>query len=107
MSYKVDTTKNFDKEIKRLSKKFPSLKSEFKQLITKLEQNPTYGIHLGNNIYKIRLTIASKGRGKSGGARVMTYVKIIDQMVYLFSIYNKGEKSSISNKEIKKLIKHL
>ena len=72
-----------------------------------LAQNPTKGISLGNDIYKIRLSIQSKGKGKSGGARAMTFVQVTENKVTLFSIYNKGEKDSISDKEIKKLIKAL
>ena len=62
---------------------------------------------MGNDIYKIRLAIASKGKGKSGGARVLTFIKVTDTMVILFSIYNKGEKDAISDKEIAELIKDL
>ena len=60
---------------------------------------------MGNDIYKIRLAIASKNKGKSGGVRVMSFVKVIDTTVLLFSIYNKGVKDSISDKEIKVLLK--
>ena len=60
---------------------------------------------MGNYIYKIRLAIASKNKGKSGGARLMSFVKIIDTTVLLFSIYNKGYKNSISDKEIEELLK--
>ena len=62
---------------------------------------------MGNDIYKIRLAITSKGKGKSGGARVLTFIKVTDTMVILFSIYNKGEKDAISDKEIAELIKDL
>lgn len=65
---------------------------------------PNLGIPLGNDVYKIRLEIASKGKGKSGGARVITYAKLDDTTVLLLSIYNKGEKENITDKEIKKLL---
>ena len=107
MSYKVELSDNFKKEAKRLVKKYRSLKSEIADLITELEANPTKGTPLGNDIYKIRLAIASKGKGKSGGARVLTFVKVTDTMVILFSIYNKGEKDAISDKEVTQLIKDL
>jgi hypothetical protein len=58
----------------------------------------------GNNIYKIRLKIASKNKGKSGGARVLTFVKIENETVLLFSIYNKGDVDSLSDNQIKNLI---
>ncbi len=47
-----------------------------------LEENPTTGTPLGNDVYKIRLAIVSKNKGKSGGARVISFVKIIDETVY-------------------------
>ena len=106
-SYKVELSENFKKEAKRLSKKYRSLKSELFDLITELEANPTKGISLGSDIYKIRLSIASKGKGKLGGARVLTLVKVIDNMVILFSIYNKGDRDNITDKEIQDLIKDL
>ena len=105
MSYKIELSENFKKEAKKLSKKYPSLKTDLAILFEELEENPTTGIPLGNDIYKIRLAISSKNKGKSGGARVMSFVKINDTTVLLFSIYNKGDKDSISDKEIEELIK--
>lgn len=105
MSYKIELSENFKKEAKKLSKKYPSLKTDLASLFEELEKNPTTGISLGNDIYKIRLAISSKNKGKSGGARVMSFVKINDTTVLLFSIYNKGDKDSISDKEIEELIK--
>jgi hypothetical protein len=104
MNYNIIPIDNFKKEAKRLIKKYPSLKTELNELNDELETNPTLGTHLGNEIYKIRIAIASKGKGKRGGARVMTLVKIIDKTIYLFSIYNKGNKDSISDKEIQEIL---
>lgn len=105
MSYKIVLSANFKKEAKRLIKKYPSLKAELAILFSELEENPIIGTPLGNDIYKIRLAIASKNKGKSGGARIMSFVKIIETTVLLFSIYNKGDKDSISDKEIEELLK--
>jgi len=105
MSYKIELSANFKKEAKKLTKKYPSLKVELANLFTELEDNPTLGTPLGNDIYKIRLAIASKNKGKSGGARVMSFVKVTDTTVLLFSIYNKGDKDTISDKEIEELLK--
>lgn len=105
MNYNIELTDNFKKEAKRLIKKYPSLKSELIELVTELETNPTKGIPLGNDIYKIRLGIKSKGKGKSGGARIMSYLKVEKTEVLLFSIYNKGDKDSISDAAIRQLIK--
>jgi mRNA-degrading endonuclease RelE of RelBE toxin-antitoxin system len=105
MSYSIELSSNFKKEAKRLTKKYPSLKTELAQLFTELEANPTTGTPLGNNIYKIRLAITSKNKGKSAGARVLSFVKVTQTTVLLFSIYNKGEVDSLTDKEIKELIK--
>ena len=107
MSYSIELTENFKKETKKLSKKYPSLKTDLEELGKVLTETPSTGTHLGNQIYKVRLAIKSKGKGKSGGARVMTQVKIVNQTVYLFSIYDKGEKENISDNEIKELIKEI
>jgi len=105
MRYSVELSNNFKKEAKRLIKKYRSIKTEIIELITELETNPTMGTPLGNEIYKIRLAIKSKGKGKRGGARVMTFVKVTGNVVLLFSIYNKGDRDSIPDVEIQQLIK--
>jgi mRNA-degrading endonuclease RelE of RelBE toxin-antitoxin system len=100
MSYKVETIFVFDKQAKRLSKKYPSLKSDLIILIESLANDPEQGKPLGNNFYKIRFAISSKNKGKSGGARIIAYVKITATTVFLTSIYDKGEKSTITDKEL-------
>ena len=107
MSYSIIPTNGFEKELKRLVKKFPSLKNEYAELIFQILQNPEYGIFLGNNCYKIRLAISSKGKGKSGGARVITYLYIATETVYLLTIYNKGEKADLKPNELKEMVESL
>jgi hypothetical protein len=104
MKYKVELSGNFKKEAKKLIKKYPSLKAELAALFTELEGNPTKGSPLGNDVYKIRLAVASKGKGKSGGARVFSFAKVIDETVYLLSIYNKGDRDTISDNEIQDIL---
>lgn len=105
MSYNVLSIPPFDKQLKRLAKKYPSLKNEFRALLTSLERNAVQGTPLGNNCYKIRIAIGSKGKGKSGGARVITYIQIVVASVYLLSIYDKSEQDDISNKELNSLLR--
>jgi mRNA-degrading endonuclease RelE of RelBE toxin-antitoxin system len=88
MSYKIVLTDDFKTEFKKLFKKYSSLKLEIEELGNSLELNPTQGISIGKNCYKIRLAIRSKNAGKSGGARVIIHVKIIKQTVYFLSIYD-------------------
>lgn len=105
MNYNIELTPLFKKETKKLSKKYPSLKSDLTNLFSELENHPTLGVPLRNNVYKIRLAIASKGKEKSGGARVITYAQTDEKTVLLLSIFNKGDKDSISDKEIQELLK--
>ncbi|XDD51155.1 type II toxin-antitoxin system RelE/ParE family toxin [Leptospira sp. WS92.C1] len=107
MNFSILTSLQFERELKRLVKKYPSLKKEYKDLISSLENKPTQGTSIGQNCYKIRIPIASKGKGKSGGARVVTCVFLIDKIVYLVSIYDKSEKENISDKELQKIIQDL
>lgn len=95
----------FQKQAKKLIKKYPSLKTELLQLFDSLAENPIMGVNIGNNCYKIRISIASKNKGKSAGARVVINVYIDEKEVYLLTIYDKSDKSSISDKELKELIK--
>ena len=106
MSYNVKTIVVFERQAKRLVKKYSSLKSELLQLIQLLKETPQkQGISLGNNCYKIRIAIASKGKGKSGGARVITHLQISGSVVFLLSIYDKSEQPDITDTELTELLK--
>jgi mRNA-degrading endonuclease RelE of RelBE toxin-antitoxin system len=107
MSYNIIPTHRFEKELKRLAKKFPSLKNEFAELIKNISQNPESGTFIGNNCYKIRLAIGSKGKGKSGGARVITYLYVETETVYLLTIYDKSEKADLKPNDLAIMIENL
>jgi len=105
MSFKILATSNFTRQPKApLLKKYPSLLSDLQKLKTNLSTNPQTGVPLGKDCFKIRISIASKGRGKSGGARVITYVKIVNATVYLLTIYDKSERETITSKQLQFLI---
>ena len=101
----ITFTPEFKREYKRLSKKYASLDEDMKELIEELQENPTLGKSLGNNAFKIRLAISSKNKGKSGGARIITYFVTEENEVFLLSIYDKSEQESVSDKAIKALTK--
>jgi mRNA-degrading endonuclease RelE of RelBE toxin-antitoxin system len=107
MSYNVKTISVFERQAKRLIKKFPSLKKEIHELAVELKKKPTKGISIGHNCYKIRLAISSKGKGKSGGARVISHVIFKSGVIYLLSIYDKSEVENLSDKEILELVKRI
>ena len=104
MSYNVIPIDKFKKEAKRLIKKYPSLKHELFQLNQALIANPTIGTSLGNNAYKIRIAIKSKSAGKSGGARVITYIVTENKEIYLLTIYDKAEFETIDDKTLRRII---
>jgi len=106
MSYKIKALADFEKELKRLSKKYKSLGLDITNLITILRENPTLGTPIGKNLYKLRLAISSKNQGKSGGARLITCFQVIEETVYLVYIYDKSEINNISEKKIKELAKN-
>jgi len=107
MSFKVEATPNFLRESKQLSKKYLSLKKDLENLFLALSKNPTLGSPLGAGVYKIRMAITAKGKGKSGGARIITCFRIIKSTVYLVSIYDKSETESLKDADIRALIKKL
>lgn len=107
MSFNVIATEPFERKLKKLAKKHKSLKTDLAGVFAQLANDPTFGTPLGKDCYKIRVAITSKGKGKSGGARLITYVRIIKETVFLIDIYDKSDQSTISNKELKLLIELL
>ncbi|MDR1592085.1 MAG: addiction module toxin RelE [Prevotellaceae bacterium] len=120
MSATIRVTRSFKRQAKSLLKKYPSLQSELKQLNGILEENPHFGTEITHGVYKIRLAIKSKGKGKSGGARVISYhsdeplvIGITDETnenvlaVNLIAIYDKSETENIDDSEIRYLISNM
>ncbi len=107
MRYNVKTIPQFDKQFKGLVKKYPSFKIDFIDFVKTLKEKPNQGTLIAKNCYKIRLAIKSKGKGKSGGARVITNFIIADNTVYLLSIYDKSKKENLTDKELEELLKSI
>ncbi len=107
MNFSVIPSDKFKKEAKRLIKKFPSLKQELAELSTILAAQPDSGTPLGNNTYKIRIAIKSKHKGKSGGARVITYLVTEEKEIYLLTIYDKSEFDIVDDKTLQNIISSL
>jgi mRNA-degrading endonuclease RelE of RelBE toxin-antitoxin system len=101
----IELTKSFKRAFKRLHKKYQSLDSDLEKLLDSLEENPLQGDELGRDCFKVRMAIESKNKGKSGGSRVITCVKIVDDTIFLLTVYDKGEQSTIKDKELKMLLK--
>ena len=107
MNYRIKVLPNFAKDLKRLNKKYPSIKEDYSNLINELKLNPYSGVDLGGGLRKVRMTIKSKGRGKSHGARVITYLLLVSEdegEINLLTIYDKAERESISRSEIEEIL---
>ncbi len=107
MNFDVEITPYFKRQAKHLIKKYPSLKAEIIALIEALALDPEQGTSLGKGCFKIRIPITSKGKGKSGGARIITHVQIIRLKVYLLTIYDKSELGNLSEKELREILKNI
>ncbi len=110
MKYDIKLGKKFKKDFKRLWKKYRSLDCDLEKLIDSLEENPAQGADLGNNVRKVRMAISAKGKGKSHGARVITYTALVDTArgtVTLLTLYDKAEQDSITPQEIDALLAEL
>ena len=106
MTYNVYVVDEFKKDTKRLYKKYRSIKDDILGLIEKLEVDYKIGIHLGNNLYKIRVKNSDIG-GKSGGYRVVYYTKLPSNAIYLLTIYSKTKKENIDIEMLKPIIMRL
>lgn len=110
MSFEILTTSYFDIEAKRLAKRHRSFIEDLQDFQEELLKNPYQGTELSPGIRKIRLSIDSKGRGKSGGARVITFTYLVDEkdgVVILLLLYDKADASSIKMNVVRKIIKDL
>ena len=107
MNYSIKTYRAFDKELKRLAKRYKSLKEDFIHLAKDLINNPTQGVDLGGGVRKVRMAITSKGKGKSGGARVITLLithSDTESEIGLHYIYDKSERESLTDAELRAII---
>ena len=111
MNVIFDYLPEFEARAKDLAKKYKSFVQDYETFLDELERNPFGGKPLGHHTYKHRMAIASKGKGKSGGARVITYN--VQQhskeeiLVTLMSIYDKGEISNVSDSYLRSLVQRI
>jgi len=101
----------FQRGAKALRKKYPSFEDDYNTFLDELEKNPFSGEPLGKHTYKNRMAIASKGKGKSGGARVITYnlqQQSEDEVIItLMTIYDKSDISNVSDAYLRSLVQEV
>ena len=104
---RVKTSEDFRIAYKRLKKRHKSLQQDFEQLLTSLLQNPIQGVELDGGVRKVRMAITSKGRGKSGGARVIIRVRVVADELQLLYIYDKADYENVSEDFLRDVIKRM
>ena len=105
-SIKVDVTVKFQKKIKILAKKYRNIKDDILPIVDSLTAGELPGdkiADLNSEIYKVRVKNSNNHKGKSGGYRLIYYVKTIDRVI-LVTIYTKSEQSDIEKNEIEGII---
>lgn len=111
MKVTFDYLDEFERGAKALRKEYPSFESDYDVFLDELEKNPFSGETLGKHTYKNRMAIASKGKGKSGGARVITYnlqKQSEDEiLITLMTIYDKSEIENVSDAYIRSLVQEI
>lgn len=104
MSYSIIFSKRFLRQVRRLNRKYRSFADDLQTLGDSLLLNPLQGAALGRNCYKVRMAIASKGKGKSGGARVITLVRVEAGRLILLTVYDKADRPDLAPGELDALL---
>ena len=108
MNCKIVVSSVFERSAKKLAKRYSSFRDDFAEFISELKENPFVGADLGRGLRKVRMAVLSKGKGKSGGVRIITY--LIDKTendvtIELLDVYDKSEVSTLSDSDLKHLLK--
>ena len=104
---RVKTSEDFRAAFKRLKKRHKSLQQDFEHLLASLLQDPMQGVELDGGARKLRLAITSKGRGKSGGARVIIRVRIVEDELQLLYIYDKSDYENVSDTFLRDIMRRM
>lgn len=104
---KIRISDEFKTAYKRLKKKYRSLEADFEALLLSLQKEPLQGVEILDEVRKIRMNITSKGRGKSGGARVIVRVRIVMDELQLLYIYDKADFENVSDAYLRDILKRM
>ena len=110
MNFAIQTTSYFDAEAKRLGKRYRSFVDDLKSFRDNITKDPFQGTEILPGIRKVRMCIDTKGRGKSGGARVITFTYLVSEEsgnVILLLLYDKADASNVKSNVVKKIVKDL
>jgi len=100
----IRDTDTFNKAVKQLKKRFRNIDADFTNFVNSVENEEDLGVYLGNGVYKARISNSNKNSGKSGGYRLISYLKLVENELYLLFIYDKSDYDTISENAIDSLI---
>ena len=103
-AFQIIAAPDFERQAKKLNKRYRSWVIGYAELLHSLSQNPVQGSSLGKDCYKVRLAIASKNKGKRGGARIITCVKVVGERVYLLTVFDKSDRENLAPGELDVLL---
>jgi len=103
----IEETETFTKAVKKLQKRFKNIENDYNKFIDSIKTIDNLGTDLGGGVYKVRIANSDKQTGKSSGYRLISYLKLIDNTLYLMYIYDKSDLDTISEKQIDTLIKKI
>lgn len=110
MNLEIVLSDYFTVELKRLAKHYRGFSDDYEAFLASLRENPSQGVEIAPNVRKIRMPITAKGKGKSGGARVITFNALVAELegrIYLLLIYDKSEASNVKMNVVMKIIKEM
>lgn len=104
LGYEIQRTKLFEKLVNVLQKRFKHIESDIDGFGDNLDELSKLGVHLGKNIYKVRIANSDKNKGKSSGYRLISYLKLEDATLTYVYIYDKSDLESLSEKQLDKIV---
>jgi mRNA-degrading endonuclease RelE of RelBE toxin-antitoxin system len=103
MSLTILPTPEFNKSVKKLFKRYKRIAEDLTQLEHDLQDNPHVGINIGHNCFKLRLANSSVPTGKSGGFRVIYFLRK-EEKIYLLAIYSKSDLENLDDSRLLEIL---
>lgn len=100
---------HFERKFRQLQKKYSHIQEDIQPFTEQLLRGETPGDQIqgvGYTVYKARVRNRDAKRGKSGGYRVIYYVRRANR-IFLASIYSKSDQKDISLEEVRHIIEEI
>jgi len=83
----------------RAAKQAGMAEGEIDDLVDFLAANPTAGVEIAGTGGCRKVRFAGRGKGKSGGYRIVTFYTGVRLPIFLITVFSKGERSDLSKAE--------